>query len=135
MHEFSLRLPKIILNFFINILNERDVFTDGNGRHFMNEAKVSQINADDVLSIHKLQSFEHVFNRCPIMTAGTMSNSQNIKNALQLDDMNSVYGGLEDIRDSQYNQEASEVASVDMAPIAFENYTEEEKRHVQALFR
>lgn len=75
LKAMNIRFPRIILNFFLNILNEKDVFDQMDQVNFVRQMKVSKINAGDKLSIHKLQSFHHIFNRCPMFTAQTNNNS------------------------------------------------------------
>ena len=86
MQLLNLRFPKIILNFFINVLNEKDVFdqsNDGKNRDFMKQMSEKKVfDKGNRLSFHKLRSFQNIFNRCPMFTAQTNNSSQNFKNAL-----------------------------------------------------
>lgn len=83
LKALNIRFPKFILNFFLNILKENDVYDPNlNERDFVKKMRLANLHANDRLSIHKLQSFHHIFNRCPMFTAQTNNNSQNFKNAL-----------------------------------------------------
>ena len=54
MKQLNIRFPKFILHFFLNILNEKDVFETVDQKDFVKKMKVSHIRAADKLSIHKL---------------------------------------------------------------------------------
>ena len=69
MKWLNIRFPKIILNFFLNILNEKDAFGTTDDKEFVRNMKARNIRANDKLTIHKLQSFHTIFNSCPMFTA------------------------------------------------------------------
>ena len=71
LRERNIRYPRIVMSFFLNILNCTDVFRDtdyDDNKAFVKQAKESNIKASDKLSFQKLQSFQHIFNKCPMYT-------------------------------------------------------------------
>lgn len=64
------------MNFFLNILNEKDLNEDTTDvAQFLTQLTAPKIRADDKLSINKLQSFQQIYNRCPMFTAQENNNS------------------------------------------------------------
>ena len=126
MRMLNIRFPKVIVNFFLNILNVSDLQDADCEHEFVKKMKLANIRPSDKLSFSKLQSFHHIFNRCPMSTAQTNNNSQNFKDAIS-----SNFAAFNPVKKGYGIEEPP----ANPPPTVFDSYSKEEKKHVQSLLR
>lgn len=129
MRDLKIRFPKVIINFFLNILSQKDQFEVSSDAEFIKSIKVSQIKPTDKLSFNKLQSFHQIFNRCPMYTAQTSNNSQNFKDAISSNFQN--FNADKKLGIGYAIDNSPSTAS----PAVFQAYSAEEKKHIQNIIR
>lgn len=128
IQERGLRYPPLILNFFLNVLNVKDMFDDNAPPASFAQEVANQkgFNGQDRVSFKKLQSLEWIYNHCPMLTSYFYNNSDNFKNAISMN----AFTDVDSLKGKGRTQKSKYQPKLMM-----DAYSPEQRKHIQQLLK